>query len=157
MAKHFLLMLHSSYNQNHQSQWSRVQTRHYRDEKYHRVNSGENNIFVFCSHMEFHKNMSNSNVCWRKTNALRTNKQLVYKRHFKKGMAVQKLHNIHNRTSQLYITLVTWISNREQYLEVQTYNRAFLGKRVKPNLDVIQQWLTRDGISRASTFYVTFT
>lgn len=55
MAKHFLLILHSSYNQNHQSQWSRVQTHHYRDEKSHRVNLGKNNIFVFCSHMEPHK------------------------------------------------------------------------------------------------------
>lgn len=43
-------MLHGSYNQNHQSQWSQVQTRHYRDKKSHRINPGENNIFVFCSH-----------------------------------------------------------------------------------------------------------
>lgn len=80
MAKHFSLMLHSSYNLNQQSQWSRVQTRHYRDEKSHHVSPGENNIFVFCSHMESHKNISDSKVCWRKTNSLRTSKQLVLKR-----------------------------------------------------------------------------
>lgn len=131
MTKHFLLMLHSSYNQNHQSQWSRLQTRHYRDEKSHRINPGENNIFVFCSHMESHKNMSDSKVCWRKTNTLRTTNSWFKKRlnTFLKGTAVQALHNIHSTTSQLYSTLLTWNPNREQYLEVQTCNRAFLGKK----------------------------
>lgn len=37
-AKRLLLMLHSSYDQTHQSQWSRVQTHHYRDEKSRGVN-----------------------------------------------------------------------------------------------------------------------
>lgn len=51
-------MLHSSSNRNLQSQWSRVQTRHYRDEKSHHVNAGENNIFVLCSHKESYENKS---------------------------------------------------------------------------------------------------
>lgn len=129
-------MLHSSYNWNQQSQWSRVQTRRYRDEKSHRVSPRENNIFVFCSHTESHKNMSDSIVCWRKTNSLRTNKQLVLKRlniyiYFFEGTAVQASHSIHNRTSQLYRTILMWNSSREQYLEVQTCNREFLGKTKK--------------------------
>lgn len=144
-------MLHSSYNQNHQSQWSRVQTRHYRDEKSHRINLGQNNIFVFCSHMESHKNMSYSNVCWRKnkhspdkqTAGLKTTKYI-----FIKGRQCRPCKTF--TTEPPNCTVLYW---HEQYLEVQTCN-SIPGKKVKPNFDVTE--LTRARISSACTFYVTF-
>lgn len=64
---------------------------------------------------------------------------------FKKG-AVQASYNIHNRTSQLCSTLLTWNSNREQYLEVQTSNSAILGKQKEYNQILI--WLKKTDKSK---------